>query len=99
VPELRLCTLERSASLAALLGRSRQAPITSPMGRSFDRSAIRTPICMELPFGMGWVGFGHGKSDVFTADRTRVLEAVLNAHVTSFPPGLKVMTASKISWN
>ena len=54
---------------------------------------------MELPLGMGWVGFGHGKSDVFTADWTRVLEAVLNAHVTSFPPGLKVMTASKISWN
>ena len=95
MPELRLCTLERSASLAALLGRSRQIPITSPMGRSFDRSAIHTPVCMKLPFGMDWVRFGHGESGLFTADRTRVLRAVLNAHVTSFPSGLKVMTASE----
>jgi hypothetical protein len=48
---------------------------------------------------MGWVRFNHGESGLFTADRTRVLRAVLNAHVTSFPSGLKVMTVSKISWN
>ena len=69
------------------------------MGRSFDRSAIHALICMKLRFGMDWVRFNHGESGLFTADRTRVLKAVLNAHFTTFPPGLKVMTASKISWN
>ena len=52
---------------------------------------------MKFPFGMGWVWFNHGESGLFTADRTRVLKAVLNAHATSFPLGLKVKTASKIS--
>src|SRR5512132_4123930 len=81
------------------LGRSRQVPIISPVGRSFDRSAIRTTICAKFPFGMGWVDFNHGESGLFTAVRTRVLEAVLNAHVTSFPQGLKSMSASQLELN
>ena len=31
---------------------------------------------MKLGFGMAWVRFNHGESGFFTADRTRVLEAV-----------------------
>jgi hypothetical protein len=41
----------------------------------------------EAPFRDGLGEVNHGESGLFTADRTRVLEAVLNAHVTSFPPG------------
>ena len=44
---------------------SRQDPITLPMGRSFDRAAICTPIRMEFPFGMGWVRFNVPENSTF----------------------------------
>jgi hypothetical protein len=66
-----------------------------PMRRSFDRPANPTSVCMELFFGMGWMRFDHSKSGLLAADRTPVFDTVLKAHVTSFPPGLKAMTAPR----
>ena len=39
------------------------------------------------------VRFNRGESGLLAADRTPVFDTVLKAHVTSFPPGLKAMTA------
>jgi hypothetical protein len=50
---------------------------------------------MELSFGMCGVRFNRGESGLLAADRTPVFDAVLKAHVTSFPPGLKAMTAPR----
>jgi hypothetical protein len=52
----------------------------------FDRSAIHASICVERYSGMGWMRFDHGKSGLLAADRTRVMDDVLNPHVTSFRP-------------
>ena len=46
---------------------------------------------MELSFGMCGVRFNRGESGLLAADRTPVMKA----HVTSFPPGLKAMTAAR----
>jgi hypothetical protein len=50
---------------------------------------------MELSFGMCGVRFNRGESDLLAADRTPVFDTVLKARVTSFPPGLKAMTAPR----
>ena len=67
------------------LCRLRQFARPSPTRRGFDRSAIHTSICMELHFAMGWMKFDHSKSDLLAADWTRVMDDVLNPHVT-LPP-------------
>ena len=67
------------------LCRLRQFARPSPMRRGFDRPAIHTSICVERYSGMCWMRFDHGKSGLLAADWTRVMDDVLNPHVT-LPP-------------
>jgi hypothetical protein len=49
---------------------------------------------MELSFGICGVRFNRGESGLLAADWTPVFDT-LKAYVTSFPPGLKAMTAPR----